>query len=97
MASLVVSYPRHEAAMFDATYYRDNHIPLVRQAWTEHGLTDARILWPADDAQPNAAMVVLEFRDGDAIDAALGSEATAGVMDDIARFTDIQPVIYRAS
>lgn len=96
MASLVVSYPRHEGAKFDADYYRTTHIPLVERHWSEHGLTGADILWPADDTQPNAAMVVLSFRDSAAIDAALGSPGTAAVMGDIAQFTNIQPAIYRA-
>ena len=97
MANLVVSYPLHEGASFDADYYRDTHIPLVEQSWGPCGLTGAEILWPADPAQPVAAMVVLRFRDGAAIDAAMASPATAAVMADIANFTDIQPSIYRTA
>ena len=95
MANLVVSYPQHEGARFDADYYRDAHIPLVEKVWGPSGLTGAEILWPADGGQPHAAMVVLRFRDGAAIDAAITAPATAEVMADIAKFTDIQPVIYR--
>ena len=96
MASVVVSYPKHEGAKFDADYYRDTHIPLVEKTWTSHGMTGVRILWPADADQPNAAMVVLDFKDGASIDAALGDPATGAVMEDIANFTDIHPAIYRA-
>ncbi|MFN3991100.1 MAG: EthD family reductase [Erythrobacter sp.] len=95
MANLVVSYPRHEGARFDADYYRDTHIPLVERAWGPVGMTGAQILWPADNAQPHAAMVVLSFASSAAIDAALGSPATPEVLGDVAKFTDIQPVIYR--
>lgn len=97
MANLVVSYPLHEGARFDAAYYRDTHIPLVEQSWGACGMSGAEILWPADSAQPAAAMVVLRFRDSAAIDAALTSAATPAVMADIANFTDIQPSIYRTA
>lgn len=97
MANLVVSYPRHDGARFDADYYRDTHIPLVADTWGACGMTDAEILWPADDSQPHAAMVVLKFRDSGAIDAALGAPGSAQVMADIANFTDIAPTIYRTA
>jgi uncharacterized protein (TIGR02118 family) len=97
MANLVVSYPRRAGATFDPDYYRDTHIPLVERAWGASGMTGAEILWPADDGQPNAAMVVLKFRDAAAIDAALAGADTAEVMADIANFTNIEPVIYRTA
>jgi uncharacterized protein (TIGR02118 family) len=97
MASLVVSYPKQEGAKFDAVYYRDVHIPLVEKNWGDHGLTGADIYWPADDTQPNVAMVVINFSSADAIDAALGSAGTAEVMGDVPKFTDIQPTIYRTA
>lgn len=97
MANLVVSYPRHDGAKFDADYYRDTHIPLVEQQWSDCGMTGAEILWPADGEQPFAAMVVLKFGDAAAIDAALGSPGTQEVMNDVANFTDIQPTIYRTA
>lgn len=97
MANLVVSYPQSEGAHFNAAYYRDTHIPLVEASWGGCGLTAAEILWPADTAQPAAAMVVLRFTDSAAIDTALASPATAAVMADIANFTDIQPSIYRTA
>lgn len=97
MANLVVSYPLHEGAHFDADYYRDTHIPLVEESWGECGMTGSEILWPADAAQPVAAMVVLRFRDAAAIDAAMASPATGAVMADIGNFTNIQPSLYRTA
>ena len=97
MANLVVSYPQAEGTHFDADYYRNTHIPLVEASWGEYGLTAAEILWPADGAQPLAAMVVLRFRDAAAIDAAMALPATAEVMADIPNFTTIQPSIYRTT
>lgn len=96
MAHLVVTYPRHEGANFDADYYRNTHIPLVERAWGPAGMTGAQILWPADDSQPFAAMVVLSFADSAAIDAAMGSPATPEVLGDVPKFTNIQPVLYRS-
>lgn len=97
MANLVVSYPLHDGATFDADYYRDTHIPLVEESWGPCGLTGAEILWPADADQPAAAMVVLRFGDSAGIDAAMTSPGTPAVMADIANFTNIQPVIYRTA
>lgn len=97
MANLVVTYPRAEGASFDAAYYRDTHIPLVEASWSESGLVGSEILWPFDSTQPFAAMVVLRFRDAAAIDTALASAATGAVMADVAKFTDIQPSIYRTT
>lgn len=97
MAHLVVSYPKHAGATFDAAYYRDTHIPLVEEAWGDCGLTGADILWPADEDQPNAAMVVLTFRDSAAIDAAMASPRTPEVLGDVANFTNIQPSLYRTA
>ena len=90
MASLIVSYPRHDGASFDADYYQKNHVPLVRKAWTQHGMTDVEAFFAADDGQPYAAVVVVKFRDADAVDAALGSSGTADLQ------ADIEPVLYRA-
>lgn len=97
MANLVVSYPLSEGASFDADYYRDTHIPLVETSWGPSGMIGAEILWPADAAQPVAAMVVLRFRDSAAIDAAMASPKAGAVMADIANFTNIQPSIYRTA
>lgn len=97
MAKLVVYYPQQDGATFDRTYYTQTHIPLVEQLWGPSGLTGADVLWPGDGAQPFAAMVVLSFENGAAIDAALASGGTANIMGDVAKFTNIQPGIYRAA
>ena len=96
MATLVVSYPAGEGDHFDADYYTATHIPLVERLWTPFGLTGAEILFPAGD-QPLKAMVLLRFADQAAIDAALGCPDTPEVMADVAKFTNIQPAIYRAA
>ncbi len=95
MANLIVYYPYTAGAGFEAAYYAQTHIPLVERSWRPHGLLECSILWPADESQPFACMVILAFSDGAAIDAALASPVTEEVMADVARFTSIQPGIYR--
>lgn len=95
MATLIVSYPKHEGARFDAAYYTATHIPLVERLWTAHGFTGAEVLLPAGD-QPWAAAVLLRFASQAAVDAALASPNTPQIMADVGNFTDIAPVIYRA-
>lgn len=96
MASLTVAYPRKDDCRFDEHYYASTHTDLVKKTWGPHGLTGATIHFPADAQQPFAAMVVLEFSDAAAIDAALGDPGTPAVLADVANFTDIEPMIYRA-
>lgn len=95
MATILVRYPAHDGAKFDADYYARSHIPLVEKAWGPHGLTGAEILFPHGE-QPDVAMVLLRFRDQAAIDAAMASPDTAEVMGDVPKFTDISPALYRA-
>ena len=96
MATVIVSYPVHDGARFDAAYYTATHIPLAEKAWGPLGLTGAEVLFPAG-AQPWAATVLLRFVDQAAIDAALASPEAPAVMADVANFTDIVPVLYRAA
>jgi uncharacterized protein (TIGR02118 family) len=97
MANIVVSYPASAGAKFDAAYYANTHIPLVERHWGPHGMTTAEMMFPADGNQPLAAMVVLKFKDSAAIDAAMGSAGTPEIMGDVAKFTDITPVLYRTA
>ncbi|HWU02247.1 MAG TPA: EthD family reductase [Novosphingobium sp.] len=96
MAALIVSYPGTAENRFDADYYCETHIPLVEELWGPLGLVEAEVFLP-EGGQPWRAAVVLRFADAGAIDGALASAGTAQVMDDVPRFTDIAPVIYRAA
>lgn len=96
MATIAVIYPRHDGYSFDREYYVSGHIPLVERTWNGFGLTGTELLWPATDDQPNVLVTLLRFSSQAAIDAALGSPGTGAVMADVARFTDIQPLVYRA-
>lgn len=54
------------------------------------------MIWPHDDEQPFVGMTAIEFADQASIDASLGSPDTTGVLADVARFTDIRPVLCRS-
>lgn len=95
MAYFVVLYPRTANARFDAAYYVASHLPIVRNAWTEYGLVDATVLFPAQDDPAFVAIATLEFENEQAIDAALASPSAARVFGDVASFTDISPVAER--
>lgn len=97
MATLIVSYPLAEGSTFDRDYYLSTHIPLAQAAWGELGLQSAEILFPAAGLQPLAGLIILRFKDQASIDAALNSPATAKVIGDVANFTNIAPLIFRAS
>ena len=97
MAKLFVYYPRHEGCGFDRDYYLSKHAPIVQAAWGSAGLQGIAIDWPFDESQPFACLATLEFESQTAIDAALSSAATPDVLADVVNFTDIQPVIYRAT
>jgi len=97
MPRLIVTYPRHEGCHFDRDYYLATHLGVVDAAWGKTGMTGAEVMWPIDDAQPFACMIAIDFADQAAIDASLGSADTAGVMADVARFTDIQPLVCRTA
>ncbi|HBO3911206.1 EthD family reductase [Pseudomonas aeruginosa] len=96
MATLIVSYPLSEGSTFDREYYQSTHIPLAYSAWAGFGLQAAEILFPAAGPQPLAGMVILRFADQAGIDAALTSPKTAEVIGDVANFTNIAPLIFRA-
>lgn len=97
MATLIVSYPLAEGSNFDRDYYLSTHIPLAQAAWGEFGLQSAEILFPAPGLQPLAGLVILRFKDQASIDAALNSPAAIQVIGDVANFTNIAPLIFRAS
>ncbi|HEX8446818.1 MAG TPA: EthD family reductase [Sphingomonas sp.] len=92
MAILMVLYPTNAGTRFDADYYVGTHMPLVRDAWTQHGLVSAEALLPDQPDPAFAAVAMLTFRDASARDAALAGPEAAAVFADVPRFTDISPV-----
>ncbi|CAN5316443.1 EthD family reductase [soil metagenome] len=95
MTTFLVTYPLTDGARFDADYYVAKHMPLVRESWVQYGLTDAKALIPDQTAPAYAAVAVLDFADGAALDAALASAEASTVFGDVANFTDIAPIALR--
>jgi uncharacterized protein (TIGR02118 family) len=85
---LSVLYPSSEGATFDHDYYREKHVPLCLKAW---GLATADIDKEVDG--PYVAAVHFEFDSVEAIQAAMGTEATGEVLADVANYTNITPVL----
>lgn len=95
MGVLVVSYPAEAGNRFDADYYLATHMPLVEKHWAPRGMTGARpLIGGAGPAGRLAAMVLIDFAPGTAIDALLADPASAPVFADVANFTDIAPAAY---
>src|SRR5690349_15364880 len=96
MIRVTVLYPTQEGSTFDHEYYRDTHMPLVRQTLggalkrtsIERGLGTAEPGKPA----PYMASCHLEFESPDAFAAAFGPNA-ATLMGDLPNFTNVQPVV----
>lgn len=88
MIRLSVLYPRTEGATFDHDYYRDSHVPLCVSTW---GLDGAQIDKGLDG--PYEAAVHFTFESIEAIGAAMGQPGTGKVMEDVANYTTITPVM----
>ncbi|MCB5175877.1 MULTISPECIES: EthD family reductase [Microvirga] len=96
MILVTVMYPNDAEAAFDRDYYLQKHIPLVKERWTELGLTDVQIL--SGVGQPNGnppmyRMIALltfgslqQFKDA-------GKAHGREIFADIANFTNVQPIM----
>lgn len=97
MATLTVSYPLTPGSTFDKEYYLSRHVPLAQDRWAAFGLQSVEVLFPAEGPQPLAAMSIMRFAEQSGIDAALSSPRSLEVVNDVANFTTVQPVIFRAA
>lgn len=89
MINMLVLYPRTEGNTFDADYWVNTHMPLAAGAWGSH-----LAKWEAHvgaEGQPFFAMANFYFADEAAMQAAMGSAGTAGVMADVANYTNMAP------
>ncbi|CDG39673.1 MULTISPECIES: EthD family reductase [Asaia] len=91
-AVLYVIYRGDPADRFDRAYYSEHHLPLVRDAFTPHGLVSLAAFYPAQHAPGTIALCECRFIDAPSIGRAFGSPEAAPVMADIPRFTDLQPI-----
>ena len=96
MVLVTVMYPNGQNATFDSDYYLQKHIPLVKERWTKHGLSNVQVLKGIGqpDGSPSAyqMMAVLtfgslqEFKDA-------GKAHGREIFADIPNFTNVTPVV----
>lgn len=80
---------------FDRDYYLTRHLPLVMDAWRQHGLQSVAVFFPALAQEGTIAICECVFRDEAAVEASFASPQTPAVMADVARYTDAAPARLR--
>ncbi len=88
MIRVTVGYPSGEGSTFDHDYYAETHVPLAVAAWAPISAEIDRGV-----NGPWVAAVHFTFQSMDAFNAAMGSPGTAGVMADVANYTNITPTL----
>jgi uncharacterized protein (TIGR02118 family) len=91
--SLNVVYPNHEGARFDTSYYRSIHIPLAMKVMKAASVILIEGVPMGSSAAPYAMIAHFQFPSSEAVTAALAHPAMAEVRADVAKFTDIKPVV----
>lgn len=91
--SLNVVYPNHEGARFDLNYYRSTHIPLVMKVMQASSVKLIEGVPNGTAAAPIVMIAHFEFASPEALQAAFANPAMAEVRADVAKFTDIKPMV----
>ncbi|KAI1435425.1 hypothetical protein GGR50DRAFT_694121 [Xylaria sp. CBS 124048] len=86
-----VAYP-HDTG-FDKEYYLEKHMPLVKSIWAPLGLKKYWVLWYTHPQAPYLVQANLEFPDKETADKAIGSTASAPILDDVQNYSD-KPAIF---
>ncbi|HVJ34090.1 MAG TPA: EthD family reductase [Terriglobia bacterium] len=94
--TVYVTYEGSSDSRFDRRYYVEHHLPLVMEAWQRHGLESVAAFFPSPTQVGTIAICECRFRDETAIAAAFSSPETTDVMADVAKFTDLAPIRFRA-
>lgn len=95
MIILTITYPATPGASFDYDYFESRHLPKVGKAFGPYGLNSASVLRGMQDSEGGdpgfLAMTLLNFSSEASAKDALKSIAAIELMDDIAKFTSVQP------
>jgi uncharacterized protein (TIGR02118 family) len=91
--SLNVIYPNQEGARFDTAYYRTSHIPLAMKVMKATSVVLIEGVPMGTTAPPYAMIAHFQFASAEAIQAAMANPAMTDVRADVAKFTDIKPVV----
>jgi uncharacterized protein (TIGR02118 family) len=95
MIKISVMYPNSPEAQFDAAYYVDRHMPMVKQRMGEHLLyytVDRALAGQSAANVPYIAAGHLFCASLDAFNAGFGPHAK-DIMADVANYTNLQPVM----
>lgn len=93
--TISVLYPNTPGSEFDMDYYLKTHIPLVKDRWSDMGMTDIRAVKGIGTADPKTpapyqVIALVRFDSMQAFQAA-GAAHGAEIMGDIKNFTDTSP------
>ena len=89
--TMYVTYSGDANTRFDREHWISVHLPLVRECWGPYGLERVGGFFPEGDGGGLIAIAPCVFRDEEAMQAALGSTATARVMDAVKKVTNVEP------
>lgn len=96
MIRVAVMYKNVADSTFDMTYYRERHMPFVRDRYAPHGLVrlemDEAVSKSGKQAAPYIAIAYMTFESLDQFIAAFKA-AGSEVMADIKNFTATEPTI----
>ena len=96
MIKVSVMYPATPGARFDHDYYRDKHMPLLKERMGDHCrfyTIDRGLAGGAPGTPPTYVAMCHVFCDSvDAFNAGFGPHAKE-ILGDIANYTDLQPVL----
>src|SRR5574340_32084 len=96
MIRVSVSYPRSAGKKFDFDYYRNRHMPLVKERLTPITVEiDAGIPNPQGEPSPYVAIGYMTFESLEQFVAGYGAAAKE-LRSDILNYTDIEPVVQLA-
>jgi uncharacterized protein (TIGR02118 family) len=96
MILITVMYPAGAETKFDLDYYLGKHIPLLKERWTPHGLSQVQVVKGTGKPDGSAAdyqmMALLTFGSIDNFKAA-GKAHGREIFADIPNFTDTQATV----
>ena len=97
MATISIDFPSSDGASFDYQYAQRVHLPLVLARWAQSGLKKVELFRGVSGAEggapPFLAVGLLRFTSLKHLQAAMTGEHAAEIGADIAKFTNVEPVL----
>lgn len=91
MITMLVTYAGDENTPFNRDHWINVHFPIVRECWSPYGLISVAGFFPPADGAGIIAIAMVNFRDEEAMHAALNSPETKRVMADVDFVTTVKP------